>query len=165
MAYKLDISSDEADTLSDLLADQAVIVLDATNNRVKILAKDSAGDSITTFLRPSQRLVQLLTQTAGNAPVATTLENDFPAATTLTWARTSAGLYTLTASTAIFTAAKTTVRFGTPIPVDDIASVEAVITSTTVITIKTKNYKTSDDTAGVLDGLLTNTAIVIEVYP
>lgn len=165
MAYKLDLSSDEATALTDLLADQAAIILDATNNRVQIIAKDSVGDSITTYLRPSKRLVQTLTQTSTNAPVATQLENDFPAATTLTWARTSAGLYTLTASTAIFTAGKTVVLMGTPIPVDTMASVEVVLTSTTVITITTKNYKTSDDTATVLDGLLTNTSFIVEVYP
>lgn len=165
MAYKLDLSSDEATVLADLEADQAAIILDATNNRIVIIAKDSAGDSITNYIRPSKRLVQNLTQTSTNAPVATTLENDFPAATTLTWARTSAGLYTLTASTAIFTNNKTVVRVGTPIAINDMATIEVTITSTTVITILVTDYKTSDDTSAPLDAMLTNTAFVVEVYP
>lgn len=82
--YILDLTSDEGKTLSDIAADQAILEVDATTNRVSLLAKDSAGDSITTYFRPSKRLVQTLTQTSTNAPVATTLENDFPAATTLT---------------------------------------------------------------------------------
>lgn len=158
----LDVSSDDTKTLSDLVADQAMLIVNATTNRASIIAKDSAGDSISTFLRSSKRYVANLTQTAGNAPVATVLENDLSAA--IVFARTSAGLYTATL-VAAFTANKTTVNFGTPIPVDDIASIEAVFTSADVITFKTKNYKTSDDTAGVLDGLLTNTSIIIEVFP
>lgn len=160
--YILDLSSDEGKTLSDIAADQAILEINATTNRVSLLAKDSAGDSISTFFRASKRYVALLTQTAGNAPVPTVLENDLSAA--IVFARTSAGLYTATLAAA-FTANKTVVMFGTPIPVDDIASVEAVFTSVDVITFKTKNYKTSDDTAGVLDGLLTATAIIIEVFP
>lgn len=163
MSYTLDITSDEALTLSDLSADQAVLNIVASTNRVQLLAKDSAGDSITTYMRPSKRYVANLTQTSTGAPTATVLENDL--GVTPVWARTSAGLYTCTAGSAVFTSAKTGVVMGTPIPVDTMATAEAVLTSTTVITITTKNYKTSDDTAVVLDGLLTNTLIIIEVWP
>lgn len=162
MPYELDISSESSKVSSDLSNDQALIILNATTNRGKIIAKDSAGDEINIFLRPSKRYVATLTQTAGNAPVATVLENDLSAA--IVFARTSAGLYTGTLIDA-FSVGKTMVRFGTPIPVDDLATIEVVLTSANVITFKTKNYKTSDDSAGVLDGLLTDTAIVIEVFP
>lgn len=162
MAYEIDVSSESTKTSSDLEASQLLILVDATTNRAKIIAKDSAGDAIDVYLRSSKRYVALLTQTAGNAPVATVLENDLGEVPT--FARTSAGLYTMT-TTAKFTAAKTTVKFGTAIPVDDLATVEAVFTSTSIITFKTKNYKTSDDTAGVLDGLLTATVIEVEVFP
>lgn len=162
MSYELDISSETSKTVSDLLASQAMLIVDATTNRVKLIAKDSAGDEISTFFRPSKRYVANLTQTAGNAPVVTELENDLGAA--VVFARTSAGLYTATLIGA-FSVGKTTVVFGTPIPVDDLATVEVVLTSANVITFKTKNYKTSDDSAGVLDGLLTNTVIIIEVFP
>lgn len=162
MSANLDVSSIEGEALTDLVAGQAVLVVDPATNRLAVLAKDSAGDSISTYLRSSKRFVANLTQAAGAAPVATILENDLGEVPV--FARTSAGLYTCSTTTK-FTAAKTMVRFGTPVPVDDLATVEAVLTSTSVITFKTKNYKTSDDSAGVLDGLLTNTVIVIEVFP
>lgn len=162
MAYELSISSDESLTAANIAANQAIIVCDHTNNRVKLIAKDSDGDTLTSYFRASKRYVANLTQTAGNAPIATVLENDLGAAIVFT--RTSAGLYVATLAGA-FAVGKTIVMFGTPIPVDDIASVEAVLTDVNTITFKTKNYKTSDDTAGVLDGLLTNTSIIIEVFP
>jgi hypothetical protein len=49
----------------------------------------------------------LLTQTGTNAPVATVLQNTTGG--TLTWTRQSAGNYTVTASSALFTANKTIV--------------------------------------------------------
>ncbi len=49
----------------------------------------------------------LLTQTGTNAPVATILQNTTGG--TLTWTRQSAGNYTVTASSALFTANKTIV--------------------------------------------------------
>lgn len=161
MAYKLDISSDESLTAADIAADQALIVCDHVNNRIKVIAKDSDGDTLTAYLRKSKRYAANLTQTAGNDPVATVLENDIGA---IVWARSGAGVYTATLAGA-FTANKTLVTVGTPIPVDTMASIEVALTSTDVITITTKNYKTADDTATVLDALLTNTAIVIEVFP
>lgn len=160
--YILDLSSDEGKTLSDLSTDQAILEINATTNRVSLLAKDSAGDSISIYFRSSKRYVANLTQTAGNAPVPTVLENDLSAAIVFT--RTSAGLYVGTLVGA-FTVGKTVISFGTPIPVDDLASIEVVQTDVNSFTFKTKNYKTSDDTAGVLDGLLTVTAIIVEVFP
>lgn len=44
-------------------------------------------------------------------------------------------------------------------------TVEAVLTSTSIITFTTLDYKTSDDTSAPLDGMLTNTPIIIEVFP
>ena len=54
-------------------------------------------------------LVQLLTQTGTNAPVATEVHNN--TGQTFTWARTGTGIYTLTASAATFTNNKTIVFF------------------------------------------------------
>lgn len=162
MPYALDITSDESLTLSDIGADQAVLNIVAASNRVQLLAKDSAGDSISTYLRSSKRYVANLTQSSTTAPVATVLENDLGEVPV--FARTSAGLYTITTTTK-FTSAKTTVGFGTPIAVNSMASIQAVLTSTSVITFTTLDYKTSDDTSAPLDGMLTNTMIVIEVFP
>lgn len=161
MAYILDLSSDEGKTLSDLFADQAMIVINPTTNRLVILAKDSAGDSITTYMRSSKRYVANLTQTSTGDPVPTVLENDIG---TIVFARTSAGLYTAIL-TGAFTSAKTVVMFGTPIHVNNMGTIEAVLTSANVITFTTLDYKTSDDTSAPLDGMLTNTTIIIEVFP
>lgn len=160
--YLIDLSAAEANALSDLAADQAAMILDAANNRVKIIAKDSAGDSITTYLRPSKRYVANLTQSSTGAPVATVLENDLSAV--IVFARTSAGLYTGTL-VAAFTAGKTIILFGTPIHVNNMGTVEVVQTSADVFTFTTLDYKTSDDTSAPLDGMLTNTSLIIEVYP
>ncbi len=162
MSYEIDISSETTKNAADLENNQAEFVVDAATNTIKLIAKDSAGDAFTIPLGGGvKKYVANLTQTAGNAPVPTVLINNLSAA--VVFSRTSAGLYVATLAGA-FTVNKTVVRFGTPIPVDDIASIEAVLTDVNSITFKTKNYKTSDDTAGVLDGLLTNTAIMIEVY-
>jgi len=45
MTYELDLSSETTKTAEDLLANQAMIVVDATTNRAKLIAKDSAGDA------------------------------------------------------------------------------------------------------------------------
>lgn len=158
----LDVSSDDSKTLSDLSADQAFLIINPTTNRASILAKDSAGDSISTFLRSSKRYISNLTQSSTSAPVATELENDLGA--TVVFARTSAGLYTATLVGA-FTSAKTIVTFGTPIAVNSMGTIQVVLTSANVITFTTLDYKTSDDTSVPLDGMLTNTVIIIEVFP
>lgn len=158
----LDVSSDDSKTLSDLVADQAFLIINPTTNRASILAKDSAGDSISTFLRASKRYVANLTQSSTSAPVATELENDLGAA--VVFARTSAGLFTATL-TGAFTVGKTTVKFGTSIAVNSMGAIQAVLTSANVITFTTLDYKTSDDTSAPLDGMLTNTVIEIEVFP
>lgn len=53
MSYELDISSETTKTASDLLANQAMIVVDATTNRAKLIAKDSAGDAFDMNFMPA----------------------------------------------------------------------------------------------------------------
>ena len=71
----------------------------------------SAGDiaSLASGSTAYNSYVALLTQAGTAAPVATVLSNNLTA--TLTWARTGAGIYTLTASAATFTNNKTIVFF------------------------------------------------------
>lgn len=95
-----------------------------------------------------------LTQTSTTAPVATVQQNDFSALATLTWARTSAGFYTLTASKPIFTSAKTRVKLGSVKGLVEVTSI-----TSTVITIKTY-----DDAASIADVKLLNTAIEVQVW-
>lgn len=75
-----------------------------------------------------------VTQSTTSAPSATVSKNDF-GATTFTWARTTAGVYTVTASTAIFTSGKTQVII--PASLTGLTNVTYIVTSTTVITFTT----------------------------
>lgn len=114
-------------------------------------------------LLPYRSYQAILTQTSTGAPSAVSLNNDF-SPTTFTWARTSAGLYTVTANSAIFTANKTTVTLSTPLV--PLVQYTAVITSTSIITLTTT---LGANVATVLTGvatdvLLTNTLIEIRVY-
>jgi len=53
MPYELDISSETTKEASDLLANQALIVVNATTNTAKLIAKDSAGDAIEANFMPA----------------------------------------------------------------------------------------------------------------
>lgn len=75
-----------------------------------------------------------VTQSATGTPTESVAHTDF-GATTFTWARTSAGLYTLSASGATFTANKTAIIFGAL--GNGLASVKYTVTSSTILTIQT----------------------------
>ena len=55
MAYELDLSSETTKTASDLVANQAMIVVDATTNTAKLIAKDSAGDAFDMNFMPASQ--------------------------------------------------------------------------------------------------------------
>jgi hypothetical protein len=74
----------------------------------------------------------LVTQVGGSNPTANVLQNSTGA--TLTWARTSAGLYTVTADSAIFTENKTIVFFESN---HIFTQLNWTRTSATVITVNT----------------------------
>ena len=96
--------------------------------------------------------VALLTQTGTAAPVATVLSNNLT--TTLTWARTGAGIYTLTASAATFTANKTIVFFNNGNVAPSLFDANKwTRTSDTVLTL----------TIGV-DNALTNGSFEVRIY-
>lgn len=98
------------------------------------------------------------------APVST-----YPSGTTFTWARTSAGVYTLTASTAVFnTAGKTGVFVGSLNNLN--AQYTVAVTSSTVITITTAVQSLAvlgllGFTATATDALMTKTMIYVQTYP
>lgn len=97
------------------------------------------------------------------APVST-----YPAGTTFTWARTSAGVYTLTASTAVFNTSGKTGVFVAPLQNLN-ASVKAVVTSTTVITVTTAVQSVAvlgllGLTTTATDALLSGTMIYVQTY-
>lgn len=112
---------------------------------------------------PYTAYVAKLTQTGTDAPVAVRYDSNF-SGVTMTWARTSAGLYTLTASTATFTAGKTFAI----ISGNQTSLIETVVayTSTTVVTITTNVMSESANVliATATDALLDGGLIEIRVY-
>lgn len=111
----------------------------------------------------AQHYAASVTQSGTSAPSATGLENDF-GGTTFTWARTGAGTYTITASSAVFTSGKTKVFFGQLS--NPLGYITATNTSTTVITINTQitSLLSLVLTTGNADGMMTGMPIDIQVY-
>lgn len=98
------------------------------------------------------------------APVST-----YAAGTTFTWARSSAGVYTLTASTAVFNTSGKTAVFMSQLQNLN-ASARAVVTSSTVITVTTAVQSVAvlgllGLTTTATDALLTQTMIYVQTYP
>lgn len=92
----------------------------------------------------------------------------YPAGTTFTWARTGAGVYTLTASTAVFNTSGKTGVFIAPLQNLN-ASIKAVVTSSTVITVTTAVQSVAilgllGLTATATDALLSQTMIYVQTY-
>lgn len=111
----------------------------------------------------------LVSQAGTAAPTATVLENSLGG--TITWARTSAGLYTATLASA-FTANKTMAAFGNTFDYGDsgLTIPGAVVirtekTSTSVITIHTLLASPTDTATSVADAILDGTELEILVYP
>lgn len=100
----------------------------------------------------------LVTQVTTGAPSAVVFTNTLGA--TITWARTSTGLYTATAGSAVFTANKTVVVMSQPLAT--LVSYFYVNTSTTVITFTSGLLAAG--VSVVTDSLFTNSLIEIRVY-
>lgn len=104
----------------------------------------------------------LVSQSGTSAPTETVLNNDFTG-TTFTLARTSAGVYTLTASTLVFTSGKTAVLSSpTSSPLNNISVVR---TSGTVLTISTSSLNLLALGVAGADSILSNTLLEVRVYP
>lgn len=104
----------------------------------------------------------IVSQTGTSAPSAVQMLNELGA--TMTWARTSAGLYTLTAGSAVLTANKTVIILSNP--VTGLVSYTVVVTSTTVITLLSilASVIATVLTAVATDALLTNLLVEVRVY-
>lgn len=110
----------------------------------------------------------IVSQTGTAAPTANiTPMSTYPSGTTFTWARTGAGVYTLTASTAVFSTTKTAVFIS---PLTNLnAQARGVVTSTTVVTFTTAigsllGLGLLGFTATNTDALLSNTMIYVQTY-
>lgn len=112
----------------------------------------------------------IVSQTGTAAPAVSggfTPTSTYASGVTFTWARTGAGVYTLTASSAVFTVGKTGVFVA---PLQNLnASVRAVVTSSTVITVTTAVQAVA--VLGLLglsatntDALLSGTMIYVQTY-
>ncbi len=99
----------------------------------------------------------LITQAGTNVPTATILKNN--TAATFTWTRSSAGKYTVTADSSIFTANKTIVFINYGSPTSDALSPKWNRISDTAI-----NVSTQDETAVFDDSILTKAAFEIRIY-
>tara|TARA_R100001163_G_scaffold49934_1_gene37575 strand:+ start:624 stop:1079 length:456 start_codon:yes stop_codon:yes gene_type:complete len=107
------------------------------NGKTHNLTKNFTVTSIAAFANATAAYTAyaaIVSQASTSAPTATSLQNTTGA--TFTWARTGAGTYTLTASSSIFTNAKT-VCFLNNGGVSDTQTMQWVRTSDTVITITT----------------------------
>jgi hypothetical protein len=109
----------------------------------------------------------VLTQTGTSAPVATVAQKTIVG--TFTWARTSAGLYTLTSTGTPFTANKTQIFMGAAGINGAFPAQQGGLfyrrTSTTVITVETAECDWTGPSFTSADGYLTEVAIRIVVTP
>lgn len=109
----------------------------------------------------------LVSQSGASAPSAVVGRNDF-GATTFTWARTSAGVYTITANASVFTSGKTV---GIYSPLANLnGAVNIIRTSATVLTLTTAVQSLAvlglvGFTATPTDAMLTSNLVEIRVYP
>lgn len=104
-----------------------------------------------------------VSQSGTSAPTGTQLVNS--TGTTFTWARTGVGIYTLTASAAVFTANKTLVLISSPN--NPLSNFRYDNTSTTKITFTTSTLSVLSLilTSGNSDALFANTLVEVRVYP
>lgn len=144
---------------------------DGTNlvtSRITDDGTNLAVDGVTVYPRPYKTYAAVLTQSSTDAPVATVLENTTGA--TFTWARSTFGTYTVTASSAVLAANKTFILFGnTKLGTSGVGATSfttaAIRTSTTVITVTTSQQTAEDASGGMTDGQMTEMAFEIRVYP
>lgn len=122
------------------------------------------GDgSLATFPTASSSTYQALaSQTGTSNPSATQFVNDF-GGTTFAWARASVGVYTLTASSAVFTSGKTAIVLSPS--TSPLNNITATRTSSTVITFTTSQLNLLALGVGNVDSLMSNTFVEIIVYP
>lgn len=109
----------------------------------------------------------LISQSGSSAPTGATLINSYAGSPTFTLARTGAGIYTITASSAAFSLTKTGLLFS-PLA-NPLANLTYVVTSTTVMTIKTSITTLTSllglgFTSSPTDALLAGTMIYIPTF-
>lgn len=161
--------------------DTAASIVALVNGAITTFATNNIGISLDSITWLAQTTIAaaagtpssyqtIVSQTGTSAPAVSGLTptSTYPSGTTFTWARTGTGVYTLTASTAVFnTSGKTGVFVGSLNNLN--ASYKTVVTSTTVITITTAigsllGLGLLGLTATNTDALLSNTMIYVQTY-
>jgi hypothetical protein len=145
----------------DTTAAQIINAADAS------LIKTDSG-ATHSFGLPYTLYVATVTQSSTSAPVATVRTNT--TGTTFTWGRTSAGVYTITAGSAVLAADKTGILVGPPNTTNNTGqgamnAINAVRTSTTVFSVNTMVMNPDSAVQAPLDGRLTETLVEIRIYP
>lgn len=144
-------------------------IASATKPGVISASTASSLAAILAAIQP-QSYQAILSQSGSLAPTSgITPVNTYSGAPTFTLARTSAGVYTVTASTSVFNTSGKTGVFVSP-PNNPLANIVCAVTSSTVITITTSiNNLTSllglGFTATPTDGILSKSMIYIQTYP
>lgn len=132
---------------------------DADINALIAAAIPAAPNSYQTIV--SQTGTAIPAVTSGFAPL-----NTYTGTPTFTWARTSSGVYTLTASSAVFNVANgKTAVFISPLS-NPLSNIVYTVTSTTVITFTTSTLNVISLLLGATatDALLSKTMIYVQTY-
>lgn len=113
-------------------------------------------------VNPYKSYQAIITQSGTSAPSVVLGLNELGA--TMTWARTTAGIYTLTAGSSVFTSGKTVILLSEPLV--GLVSYVVVPTSGTVITMTTvlNSVIATVLTATATDALITNLLVEVRVY-
>ena len=138
--------------IEEISGGDLVLVSDSSK---KNATKSATVDQLSAYVVPYSSYTAILTQTSTNAPVATVMSSNLTGA--FTWARTDVGIYTLTASTATFTAGKTILFLNAG---SSPSLITGEKTSDTVLTIKT--FIPSSGAA--TDAAITNGAFEVRIY-
>ena len=131
------------------------------------LARPYVISASSTMVSGYTSMQSFVTQTGTATPTATLLVNGF-GSTTFTWARTSAGIYTITASSPVFTSGKTVGIYSPLVNLNGAVSITR--TNSTTITMTTAVQSLAilgllGFTATPTDAMLSNNLVELRVYP
>lgn len=178
VCFTVPLTISETDTDATIITQVQTVIADYTSTNLGF-TPDSYDWLLTTppavaaqvtaalaAVMPAASYQAIVTQTGTSAPTVAGGVNNYPSGTTFTWARSSAGVYTLTASAAVFTS-KTSVVLGSLNNLN--SSYKAVVTSSTVITLTTAigsllGLGLLGLTATNTDALLTQTMVYVQTY-
>lgn len=164
-AKTLSVSGVPQANVTNLTSDLAGKFANPVGTTAQYVRGDGTLATLPAIPSPSYLSYQsIVSQSGGSAPTEINFVNDF-AGVTLTWARTGAGTYTLTANSAVFTSGKTAVIMSNPSAF--LNNFKYAVTSSTIITVQTASLSVISLilTTGNADSLLSSTLIEVRVYP